>query len=708
MWCRDAIQALLASRFERHSLCSRSAEVALLGIDRVSTFQQLKGTGAAFMHWLGVLAINQCARRLLCLPQPGGCLPEVLFTMRMQVFDETPSTLSVSVATDEIVNARHEDARTVKVFQFRTTFTVLYKIADTIFEVVLPVPSHMQSADRNTAEVVMRLLDSWFDIPGLFSLEDAASYRLQLIIADRGSQNVKATRLWSESCPLDGKDNELTLWCTTHGAATALKASASLCGQLVSGCISIALAARPAGAITLLRDILYWFIRSRLCLRRGTPPEDSDAQNRRAVCNTFIPNGPPGSMTHTRLKAVEALWTGSLRTAGIFVWIPHGVVVVPGFLTKMVKEAVSQLVPAQVPLFPKHRWTGIDQTLDCLGLISSLNGGIEVFSVWAEMLKSGKRPSALTFKRPECPTDIVNDCPSALKQPLIMAELVAASDCPALADGEGVDNGNAPTVHAEPHKDDMEGWRKFHKQQRTNVAAFASSLPAADLLCFRISIEPVATLIRDLLKIGAEVFMLKQAISESTDITAWRNDLSKYRQFAASKAVGQCLNRFQELLGEGTKWSACRPNWWSSDQACFAFRLLSRGAGCVAKVLGSKQFTYPHLLLSIVGNHALAGAVEADCPRRFDAFTVRHLHVFRGRLADPESLAILTSILRSAGVGVVPIENDNQRLNAIKRKLSTTNSPKFSDVSEDAVYVRRVDQEKVPWRLEKANVKRCD
>ena len=85
-----------------------------------------------------------------------------------------------------------------------------------------------------------------------------------------------------------------------------------------------------------------------------------------------------------------------------------------------------------------------------------------------------------------------------------------------------------------------------------------------------------------------------------------------------------------------------------------------------------------------------------------------HLHVFRGWLADPESLAILTSILRSAGVGVVPIENDNQRLNAIKRKLSTTNRPKFLDVSEDAVYVRRADQEKGPWRLEQANVKRCD
>ena len=78
--------------------------------------------------------------------------------MRMQVFDETPSSLSVNVGTGEILNGRREDARTVKVFQFRTTFTVLYKIAGNIFEVVLPVPSHMQCADRNTAEVVMYLL----------------------------------------------------------------------------------------------------------------------------------------------------------------------------------------------------------------------------------------------------------------------------------------------------------------------------------------------------------------------------------------------------------------------------------------------------------------------------------------------------------------------------------------------------------------------
>ena len=290
---------------------------------------------------------------------------------------------------------------------------------------------------------------------------------MQLSIADRGSQNIKATRLWSEACPLDGIENDVTLWCTTHGAATSFKAEASLCGALVSGCISIGLAARPAGATTLLRDILYWFITARLFLRHGTPLEDADAECRRAVFELFIPKGPPGSLTRAKLKAVEALWTGSLRTAGFCVWIPHRVVIAPGFVDNMVKEAVSLLVPPQIPLFPKHRWTGIDNTLDCLGLIGSLNGGVEVFSVWAEMLKSGKRPSALTFKRPECPTDIVNDSLSFLKQPLVMAELLEEEGCPALlalADDEGAGSGNAPTVHAEPHKDDTEGWQKFHKQ----------------------------------------------------------------------------------------------------------------------------------------------------------------------------------------------------------------------------------------------------
>ena len=187
---------------------------------------------------------------------------------------------------------------------------------------------------------------------------------------------------------------------------------------------------------------------------------------------------------------------------------------------------------------------------------------------------------------------------------------------------------------------------------------------------------------------------MKQQTRTDFDITEWRHDLSKYRQFAASKAFGQWLNRFQELLRERAKWSACRPNWWTSDMSCLAFRLLSRGASCVAKVLGSRQFTYPHLLLSIGGNHVLADTVEADCPRCFDPFTQRHVQCFRGRLAYPESLAILESILRTAGIGVVPIENDDQRLNQIKRALSTKNRPKLSHVSEDAVFIRRADQEK--------------
>ena len=106
--------------------------------------------------------------------------------------------------------------------------------------------------------------------------------------------------------------------------------------------------------------------------------------------------------------------------------------------------------------------------MDCLGLICKLNGAVEVFAVWAEMLKAGKRPSAETFKRPECPTDIVNDSSGVLKQPLVMAELMVDPERPALralADGEGVDKGNAPAADAEPHKDDIEGWKKFQQQQ---------------------------------------------------------------------------------------------------------------------------------------------------------------------------------------------------------------------------------------------------
>ena len=94
----------------------------------------------------------------------------------------------------------------------------------------------------------------------------------------------------------------------------------------------------------------------------------------------------------------------------------------------------------------------------------------------------------------------------------------------------------------------IEGWNKFHKQQRAPVVSFPSSLPARILCAFglRLSLLPFSSEI--LLKIGAESFELKQAIRTGLDITAWKHYLSTYRLLAASKAIGQCLNRFQELL----------------------------------------------------------------------------------------------------------------------------------------------------------------
>ena len=94
---RENIEALLHARLGRgpeHKMLSQHAESEQLGMDP-KVFGQLKSRCTAFMHFLTQLATDRLAGRLLSDPQV-----EIVYTMRLQVFDETPACLSVRVATE--------------------------------------------------------------------------------------------------------------------------------------------------------------------------------------------------------------------------------------------------------------------------------------------------------------------------------------------------------------------------------------------------------------------------------------------------------------------------------------------------------------------------------------------------------------------------------------------------------------------------------
>lgn len=174
----------------------------------------------------------------------------------------------------------------------------------------------------------------------------------------------------------------MLLRCEVHQTAGAMKRFFALVDGLTSGQIHFALSLRFCTNFSVFSEFLKEVVRRRIRIRRGTPPADAVAF-RTQLLRLCLARGPKLLQRHV---ALACLPNGDWRLRDVVeVHLPEAVDVTKERIADLVADAVQVVLAGrQIKLYPRHRWTGIDDALDQMCLLEGIHGlASAVYPLWA-------------------------------------------------------------------------------------------------------------------------------------------------------------------------------------------------------------------------------------------------------------------------------------------------------------------------------------
>jgi hypothetical protein len=188
----------------------------------------------------------------------------------------------------------------------------------------------------------------------------------------------------------------LSLYCTVHKAFSIAKAQFDACPRFISSMIGYAIAQRPAGSLDTLRECAACFFKARLRIVRTALPPVADREARAEFLSWVL--GGNGPECRRRRQCVDSFLNGNWAVPTpehyhVF-GCPCRCTSEQEFATYITDTLVPSLMPGMVRLFPRHRWTGSDQTLSDLALMSAPHQLMsQITPIWLTCIRSHRDPT---------------------------------------------------------------------------------------------------------------------------------------------------------------------------------------------------------------------------------------------------------------------------------------------------------------------------
>ena len=219
---------------------------------------------------------------------------------------------------------------------------------------------------------------------GTSFLLEYAPRLIHLTTADRASANLRMEASLAGACA----ESEARIFCPclTHLVSTVASQQYSLVKESISGCIAYALAQRSAGALDLLRSCLECLLMARLEVRLG--PKHVDYAYTDEMAQLIFGDTAKG-------HKVRQLLNGDWRVLQI---VHHCTCQTACDPVTLAKTLSRTLVSRPTPLFPRHRWTGADLTLQSILQVAVPHLMLEtIMPVWLRCLRQNEQPSVDDF-----------------------------------------------------------------------------------------------------------------------------------------------------------------------------------------------------------------------------------------------------------------------------------------------------------------------
>ncbi len=230
------------------------------------------------------------------------------------------------------------------------------------------MPCKLRVVDTATGETIHRVLsDIWKKVP-LWDAVSGAFKMIELSQSDRAAPNLRADAFFQFMKPTVPR---LRMPCHIHLLAGVQGKSFDILGSVISGCISLGLAMRPAGAATKLREHIASVLEATVIVVQGGAPPAPDAPSmlyRSCLLNTCLPGDSTRQLR--RRIILESVLNSDWQDARPTWYAPLGEIDVRAWAS----QAAEALLPSPIEVFQRGRWLSSAETVREVLLVAACHG----------------------------------------------------------------------------------------------------------------------------------------------------------------------------------------------------------------------------------------------------------------------------------------------------------------------------------------------
>ena len=493
-----------------------------------------------------------------------------------------------------------------KLLQCRQHFCMLVKLEKLGFvKLYGDTPCHLQCMEKNNNVVLQECLGR---IGGSSTYADKFRTKTRMCTVDKAGYNLLAEK---KIVTQRSRWSSLVQACEVHGVARTFKRCYDgLMAEHVTGCLQVALAMRSSMAT--FRRCLQMEIRSKLKIYYGVCAQD--AQDYREQClSTFL---TAGSRLLWRRLMLSALPNGDWRNKSqVEVFLPpsmQGQASEQKIASTLEASLTSVLAGTKPHLYPRHRWTGCDLSVEELGRLECIHGLLtSTFLRFMQM--HNKSHKVATSSHVVAGSNVgENEVPDMPVLPMhgstSMAGPSRSTGAPHDAPGKDV-----PTDIHEKHRSEAE-----RAQDRVKGSAWLEKKPLSHLVLMKVSMTPLVHLLTSQLQMSG-LNWERHERAGLLDPQAASDDLP-HRQYQLTVAAEGVLEKtffhsLQGLFHDESHWKLVADDDITVGFRSLCFKVLSRAGCMIYTELTVPHRSFPTCLFQLLKNPALGEiyAAKSEC-----------------------------------------------------------------------------------------------
>lgn len=550
-----------------------------------------------------------------------------------------------------------EDTGPAKLFQTTGSISLLVKCPpdeDGNRELLLitnyPVP-WVQNLQSSSAECLKRALLETSSVP---VGSRAFPLKVRAATSDRLAANMKAER----SLLVDRGEGWLGLHaaCDVHRAAGSQTKAFHLADDDISNMIRLSLSLRLSGNMRRFRACMVNLVRARLKIIQHPPSPEAD-EYRQFCFDLFLSRGPRAAQ-----RRMDLWWwlNGDWRDHSCIQHYPRrsgGERLSRDAIAKRLTHILVSALAGKAPsTFPRHRWTGVDLSLDELGLMQCVHG-VLAHAYRAFLIACGHQQA--------------RDWDAELHRTAIMDKQALGGEFKGAADANDPDGFDSGTDEMQPEpqaqaEQTLPGeswgevdWAKLNSKFRQGGYAFVRSAPLGKLMMLRVCAEPFRRLMSEHFRLSGEAWEAKQRSVEAKATGEGATNQREFRVVVAALHIVEdaFIRDVRKLLLERDSWRFLPADSQSVHFRALTFRILSRMGCSVQELLYKPHDSFPYRLFLLLEDPEVADVLQGAKPCELDSFSAGFLDRYRDKgLGSTEALATLEVVARNLKLDIADLE----------------------------------------------------